>query len=210
MCLAAVIGNAQAQAPVQKISGEVVASDAANLRVKSSAGEVTNIRLADNLRVSARGPSSPAMIVPGAFIGTTAAPGADGMLVASEVHIFAESMRGTGEGHRPMDNGPGNTMTNATVTGVTSGAAKSRNSIINAAVADVGAAAGALTITLTYKGGEKKVIVPDNIPIVTIEPGDRSLLVPGAHVVVYAAVKPDGALTADRINVGKNGFVPTF
>ena len=38
-----------------------------------------------------------------------------------EVHVFPESMRGTGEGHRPMDAAPGSTVTDATVASVTVG-----------------------------------------------------------------------------------------
>jgi hypothetical protein len=41
-----------------------------------------------------------------------------------------------------------------------------------------------------------------------VEPGDRSLLIPGAHVVVTAATRADGVLVADRITVGKDGLVP--
>ena len=36
----------------------------------------------------------------------------------------------------------------------------------------------------------------------------RSLLVPGAHVIVTTAQAQDGTLTADRVAVGKNGLTP--
>jgi hypothetical protein len=42
----------------------------------------------------------------------------------------------------------------------------------------------------------------------TIDVGDPSMLVPGAHVVVYAAADSGGALVADRVTVGKDGYVP--
>jgi len=42
-------------------------------------------------------------------------PQPDGSLNAVEVHIFPESMRGTGEGHYPWDLRPQSTMTNANV-----------------------------------------------------------------------------------------------
>ena len=112
------------------------------------------------------------------------------MLYASEVHIFPESMRGTGEGHRPMDTGPGNTMTNATVSSVgavkAGDAAGAGNTMTNATVAQVARGEPERRLTLTYAGGEKVVIVPANTPIVMVEPADRSLLTPGAHVIVYA------------------------
>lgn len=40
------------------------------------------------------------------------------------------------------------------------------------------------------------------------EIGDRSLLVPSAHIVVYASRQADGSLAAERVSVGKNGMVP--
>ena len=59
-------------------------------------------------------------------------------------------------------------------------------------------------LTLTYQGGEKEV----NVPIVMVEPADRSQLAPGAHVIEFAATQPDGSLLAERVTVGKNGFAP--
>jgi len=59
-----------------------------------------------------------------------------------------------------------------------------------------------------YKGGEKTVIVPDDVPIVSIEPGTPALLTPGAHVIVTASKAADGTLTAMSINVGEKGLTP--
>ena len=38
--------------------------------------------------------------------------------------------------------------------------------------------------------------------------GSRLAIPPGAQVIVYATKQADGALSADRITIGKNGFVP--
>jgi hypothetical protein len=116
-------------------------------------------------------------------------PQADGTLRAVEVHVFPDSMRGTGEGHRPWDLQPGSTMTNATV-------------------AKVDESGGARKLSLKYKDGEKTVVVPPGTPVVRMEPGDRSRLVPGAHVFVIASRQPDSPLVAERLNVGKDGLVP--
>ena len=62
-------------------------------------------------------------------------------------------------------------------------------------------------MTLRYKDGEKTIVVPDGVPIVTAKPGDRSLLVPGAHVIVTVD-KRNGEATALRIIAGRNGFTP--
>ena len=97
-------------------------------------------------------------------------------------------MRDTGEGHSNWDLQPGSMMTNATVVGVAPGA-KGR------------------TMTLRYKDGEKTIVVPDGVPVVTLKPADRSLLVPGAKVIVTAQNR-DGKLVALRITAGRDGFTP--
>jgi uncharacterized protein DUF5666 len=204
--IALVAAASAAQAADQKIAGDVVGLEESRLDIKAADGRTLAVKLADNVRFSGRGPADVSQITQGAFVGTTAVTQPDGTLLAREVHIFPESMRGTSEGHRPMDNEPGSTMTNATVARV--GADSSRSTMTNATVAQVSVAAGNKTMTLAYKGGEKTVIVPDNIPVVTAEPADRTALVPGAHVIVYAAPQPDGTLIAQRVTVGKNGVVP--
>jgi hypothetical protein len=78
----------------------------------------------------------------------------------------------------------------------------------NANVAKVVKAAGGNELTLEYKGGSQTIIVPDGTPVVDFEPGDRSLLVPGATVFVVAASGPDGKLTAPRVAVSKGGVKP--
>jgi len=193
-------------APAQRIDAVIVALDGTALQLRPRAGgDPVAVTLDDATRITARSASSMDRIVQGAFLGTTAAPGADGTLTATEVHIFAESMRGTGEGHRPMAGPPGSTMTNATVS---KAAAQPVNTMTNATVAATSAAAQGLRMTLTYAGGEKVVAVPANTPVELIEPADRSALTPGASVAVFAVRRPDGRLVAERINVGRNGYVP--
>jgi len=117
-------------------------------------------------------------------------PQPDGTQTALEVLVFPEPMRGSNEGHYPWDLKPGSMMTNATVADA------------------VAMNPGGRRMTLKYKDGEKTVVVPDDAPIVTFEPGDKAMLVPGAHVLVTATKQPDGTLTAARVAVGKNGLVP--
>jgi hypothetical protein len=199
-----------AQAQSQKIAGDIVKVDGLRLEIKTTGGQAVTVKLADNFRLSARSAADATKLSPGAYVGTTAVPQSDGTLLAREVHVFPESMRGTGEGHRPMDAEPGSTMTNATIASVGGRGAAARSTMINATVAQVSGAADGPILTLAYKGGEKVVVVPENVPIVMVEPADRSLLVPGAHVVVYATPQPDGTLAAERLTVGKNGFVPAL
>jgi hypothetical protein len=181
---------AQAPLPTQRIRGDVVALNGSDLEVKSRTGEALAIKLADNFGVTAVVKSDLSAIKPGDFVGIASMPQSDGTERALEVLLFPESMRGSGEGHYPWDLRPGSMMTNATVTQATV------------------EAMGGRRLVLKYKDGETTVDVPPDAPIVTFEPGDRSMVAPGAHVLFTAAKHPDGSLTAARIAVGKNGLVP--
>ncbi|HTS23495.1 MAG TPA: hypothetical protein VMN79_17020 [Casimicrobiaceae bacterium] len=199
---------AAAQSAEQKIVGTVVTSDAAGLEVKAADGKIVSLRLGDELRLSARSSSDLSKLEQGAFVGTTAAPQPDGTLLASEVHVHPESMRGRGEGHRPMANLPGSTMTNATISRVGANQPGQRTTTTDATIERVSSAPGGRTMTLTYKGGEKTIVVPEGTPIVMVEPADRSLLVAGAHVVAYGEAQADGTIAASRLTVGVKGYAP--
>jgi hypothetical protein len=190
----------------QRIGGDVVSVADSTLTVRTPAGTST-FKLAPALRVTLRMPTDWSVVGPGTYVATTAVPQPDGTLLAKEIRMFEESERGVGEGHRPMST-PGDTMTNATVSRVSRGATAPRDTMTNATVAASAQAGGGHRLTLTYKGGEQTVVVPDNVPLVRSRPADRSLLTPGAHVMVYARTADDGGLVADRISVGQDGFVP--
>jgi Domain of unknown function (DUF5666) len=182
-------GAAFAQAPPQtRVRGTIDAIDAHEVRVLTRGGDKVTLKLPDDMMVTIIAPIAVDAIKPGSFIGTAAVPQPDGTLKALEIQVFPESMRGVGEGHRPWDLGAGSTMTNGTV-------------------GDLKVADGRL-LTLTYKGGEQKVFVPQNAPVITYEPGSKAALQRGAHVIVTATHNADESLTATRIGVGKDGLVP--
>ena len=181
--------SALAQQP-GRIRGQIEKADGAMLSLKTRDGATLSVKVADDARVSALVKASLADIKPGEFVGSTGMPQPDGSQKAIEVHIFPEAMRGTGEGHYPWDLQADLTMTNAN---------------IEESVAGV----DGQTLTLKYKGGEKKIIVTPQTTIVTYNPGDKSELKPGAKIFIGAAKKqPDGTLQTPRINYGKDGLTP--
>ena len=188
LTLAVTLSHAQTPAAPQRLRGTIESFDNTTLVVKERSGEVLRLALADTFAVNEVVPTELGSIKAGSYIGTAAMPQADGTLQALEVLVFPEQARGTGEGHYPWDLQPGSTMTNATVADVV-GQAKGR------------------TLTLRYKDGEKKVLVPEGVPVVTVKPADRTLLVPGAKVLVTAQLR-DGKPTALRVIAGRNGFAP--
>ena len=186
---------AQAQAPKGKpvtIRGKISAVEKQALKVMTSAGEVL-VKLPDDVRIGGVEAAQLSDIAAGKYVGTTAVKQADGNLKALEVHIFPDSARGTGEGHRPWDLQPGSTMTNANV-----------EKVEQVAVEKI---QGQL-MTLKYKDGEQKIFVPPGTPIVRNVPGDRSLLKPGTGVYVAAVRAEDGTLTAIRVAAGVGGIMP--
>jgi len=188
--LAVSSGPASAQqAPPQFVRGQITAADDGSITVQTREGPTVKLALAADIRISGVVKADAAGVAKGAYIGVASEPDAAGKLSAQMIHIFPESMRSIPEGHRKWDLTPKSMMTNATVE-----AFKDR------------------TVTLKYKDGEKMgeqmITVPPNAPIVTYVPGDKMLLKPGAHIFASAAKGADGAMTALRVSVGKDGLVP--
>lgn len=194
LLIAAIAAAAVAQTPPNpsvRIRGTVDKIDGQNLTVKARNGESMTVKLADNFVVMGIAKASLADVESGKFIGTTTVGERDGALIALEVHIFPENMRGTGEGHYDWDLRPTSKMTNANVANVVT-MGKDR------------------VLTVQYKGGEKKILVPESAVIVSFTPVDRSELKPGAQVFVNSQRQTDGSLTAPRVNVGLGGQAPPF
>ncbi len=186
------LASAQAASDPVRIRGTIVRVDATTLVVQDRGGEVVSLAQPADMTVSEVYPIKLSDIKRGSFIGTAAMPQADGSQKALEVVVFPEAARGTGEGHRPWDLLPQSTMTNATVADLAAAPKSVR---------------GGQQLRLTYKGGEKIVVVPPNVPVVTVRPGTEALLVPGAKVLVNAQEK-NGTPTALRVTAGRNGFAP--
>src|SRR5882672_6062461 len=190
--LAAVgVSNTSAQQPqTVRIRGTVEKVDGNTVVVKATDGAEVTLTLTANAAIVGVVKASLADIKAGSFVGSAAMPQADGSQKALEVHIFAESQRGTGEGHRPWDGAPNSTMTNGTAGSAVTGV-------------------DGPTITVKYKDGEKKIVVGPDVPIVRYEIGDKGELKPGANIAVPAATKkPDGTFETARVNVGRDGVVP--
>ncbi|TDV38976.1 hypothetical protein C7405_10193 [Paraburkholderia caballeronis] len=185
-------GAALAQTPAAKparIRGEIVSLDGDVLKVHRRSGDTVSIDLKPSVAVSAVKAIQLSDIKPGTFIGTAATTGTDGKMTATEVVVFPEAARGTGEGHYAWDLGPNSTMTNANVDTVVQ-STNGRN------------------LTLSYKGGSNEVTVPPNVPVVTFAPAARTDLTPGKNVFVVATPASQGQYTAQRVVVEKDGVAP--
>jgi hypothetical protein len=168
---------------IEHVSGDT-------MQVKDSKGASVTVRLAQNAKIVSVSKASLADVKPGTFIGTAAMPQPDGGLQAMEIHIFPESMRGTGEGSREWDAGPGSSMTNGTVGQKVDKVEGNR-------------------LAVKYRGGDKAVTVAPSTKVVALVPGDRNDLKPNEKVFIPAAIAVgNGSFEANRVTVGKDGVAP--
>jgi hypothetical protein len=182
--------SAQQQTSMIRIRGTIESVDGNTLGIKTREGTDVKVKMTDNVAVFAVVKTQLSEIKEGSYIGVTAMPEPDGTQKAIAVHIFPENQRGAAEGFRPWDARANSTMTNATVAQTVKGT-------------------DGQNITVKYKDGEKKVVVPPETPIVTFVASDKSEVKPGAKLIIFgAAKKDDGTLEANRVNVGRDGVTP--
>jgi hypothetical protein len=188
--VALVASTAWAQNATVRVRGTIERVEDGVYIVKSRDGAELKLKLAAGGGVVAVVPAKLADIKQGKYIGVTGMPMADGSQKAIGIHIFLDAQRGLAEGHQPWDREPNSTMTNANVE------------------ATVASAQGQV-LTLKYKDGEKKIVVPDGTPIVAYAPGVASDMKPGAKIFVGGAKKlPDGTLETGRVAVSKGAAPP--
>jgi hypothetical protein len=176
--------------PPVRVRGTIEKVDGNKLMVKLNSGQDATIVMPDNARVLGVEKAAIGDVKVGSYIGISSIPQADGTQKAIHVHIFMDAQRGVGEGHFPWDNRPGSMMTNAAVETVVAGN-------------------NGETLTVKYKGEEKKIVVPPDAAIVKYAPGDKVELKPGAKIFIISAQRqPDGSLQATNISVGRDGLTP--
>lgn len=183
--------HAQSASAPTTIRGKIVSLKGSELVVASPSGDA-KLTLSDKTIIRTEIAIKFSEIETGMYLGTTATKQSDGNFLASEVHVFSEDQRGTGEGHRPLSSAPqsGATMTNANVERVEDLAVQNITGRV---------------MTLKYKGGEVKVFLPPDIPVVKRVLADRGALKPGAEVSAQAIRGADGMLTASQITMRAAG-----
>jgi hypothetical protein len=175
-----------------RLRGTIERVEAPVFVVKSREGAEIKLTVTDNPLYVAIAPATMADIKPGMFVGSAGMMQADGTQKAIEVHIFPESMRGTGEGHYDWDLKPQSKMTNGNVEQTVAGVE------------------GPMLL-VKYKDGEKKLLTTPETVVVSYVMGSSDELKPGTKIYVGAAKKqPDGSFQTPRITYGRNGAGPAF
>ena len=174
--------KARVRGIVESLSGDT-------LMVKSREGKDVTIMLKSGWAVNGIVNAAVTDIKPGDFVGIASMLTESGVNGALEVLIFPAAMKGTGEGDYGWDLKPKSSMTNATVA---------------SAVTSVNGP----TLTLTYKGGEKKISIPPGTPVVTFGKATKDDIKPGAGVIINGMTTGDNMVESDRVVVGINGVIP--
>ena len=182
LALVLVSSLAIAQAPT-RVRGTITGLDGDVLSVKSRDGSDVKVHLLSDAGVAIAKNTTLAELK-GKPVGVTAMS-KDGKMIAVEVHALPPTVP---QGHTPWDLQPGSTMTNATLEGIAS-------------------ASGGNEITMTYKDGQQKIVVPPGTPIVMFVPGSRADLKPGEFIFTTAR-NEGGKLVTQRISVSKDGVKP--
>ena len=182
LCL---LGGA-ASAQNVNVRGTISAFDGKMISVKARDGRDVQIDVPENAPVAITKPFTLADLKPGMVLGVTTVKKGD-QLIAIDVRPIPPAVP---LGLSPYDLQPGSTMTNARLEG------------------SVQSSAGQ-EITLDFKSGTAKVLVPQGTPMSQAVPGSRAELEPGRAVYVAARPAEGGKLTAVRIQVGKDGVNPT-
>src|SRR4029077_13016280 len=153
-----------------RIRGTIESVEGPVYVVKSRDGAELKLTVTDNPLFVAIAPSTMADIKQGMFVGSAGTMQPDGTQKSIEVHIFPESMRGTGEGHYDWDLKPNTKMTNANVEQTVAGV-------------------DGQMLSVKYKDGEKKLMVSPETVVVTYVIGDKNDLKPGTKIFVGAGKK---------------------
>ena len=184
LCLASV--TAFGQAP--HVRGTIESLNGDTLTLKTEGGGTETIQLAPNWNVTLLKRIGIDAIKPGSFIGSAEVPQANGTGRSLEVHVFPPGVK-AGEGHYAWDLRKGSMMTNGTV-------------------GQVKALGRGREITVSYPHGERRIVVPANVPVVEFANGERSQVKPGIGAFLIVAKSADGALSSMGVAIGENGAKP--
>ena len=178
------------QPPMSRVRGMIESINGDLLIVKKNDGHNVTMKMTPNAAVTGVEKIALSDIAPGAYVGVTSVADSQGNQKATEVHLFPNSLRGAGEGTRSWDTAPNSSMTNGGLDKMVD----SNNG---------------RTLTVKYKTGEQKILVPPEAVIVKYVPGDRAELKPGARIFIAAAQRQgDGTLSAMSVAVGRDGLTP--
>jgi hypothetical protein len=179
---------ASAYAQSQHVRGTLKAAEDHDITVETRNGKSVTVPITDKTGYYVVEKGSLSDVKAGKFVGITSVT-RGGKQVAEEIHVFADSLRGLGEGHYPWDRD------------------QEANMMTNANIAKVDSVSGGDVLKLDYKGGEQTISVPPDVTVVTFDKGSRADLTNGRHVFVVMG-KDEASKSAVAVVIGADGVTP--
>ena len=170
-----------AQEQPERVRGTLTAIEGDRLTVQTRAGDTVAVRRKEGSGIFVVTPARLQDIAAGDFVGVTSIE-AGGRSVALEVHLFAEDLRGVGEGRFPWD------------------LVDEPNMMTNATVAEIAAVGEDRVLDLTWAEGEGSIFVPFDAPIVGIaQTRTPGMLMPGRAVFLMVEASESGPLAVATV-----------
>jgi hypothetical protein len=202
---------APATSEVTAVRGTISAVSDTSITVETPSGPQT-LHIEAPLKVYARNSSDLAHVTPNAFVGITSVAQPDGSERATEIHVFPEELRGTGEGSRMMEQAAGGDSSSKMTNGAVAKSRMTNGSVANSGDAKAGGKSagsrmtngnvaqtgGGTKYTVQYPGGTQTIDIPAGVTVTLIAPTDTKLTT-GANVIVLARMGVDGKLSASGV-----------
>lgn len=198
LAIAAVTGTGVMATPIlaqdpYRVRGTLAAVALPGFTVETLDGESLELTLGEESEIYSVTPGAIDDIDEGQFVGITSIDAAGDRRIALEVHIFAEDLRGLGEGHYPWD------------------LISEPNMMTNATIAEITGIEGGPLLTVTYADGEddeknqgqQAIQVPSDIPIVRLAKSDAAILATGKDVFLFLQDDEAGNTTSLAVAVGE-------
>jgi hypothetical protein len=197
LCAAALPAGAQS---VPRIKASVVSFDGVLLTVRPDGeSESMKIGVRPATRILKEDVTALADIPAGAFVGATVGKSPLGAFEAQEVHIFPESLRGSGEGLYPATPGSSRFILNGAVTGATPTTLSLK---FRGAGGEGANCTGRAPVNpLTGCQGSATIAVAAATPVIALTAADKSLIKPGAVLALSIMAGPDGRPVTPGITI---------
>ena len=218
MSLVAGLSSAALAAPQpHRVRGTVTSISADSLVVHPQSGGDVTVAISGDTKYAMVVKSDLAHVDKDSYIGTATKTVGD-QLVALEVVIFPQAMRGAGDGHYGWDSIPDTTMSgHASASSMTNGnidaampaggAKPVSSAMTNGNIDAATDKSGAKQIVVSYKGGKQTIVVPPTAPIVAFEPAQMSAVKQGDTVFVNGT-EDEGKVVGRFVAIGTQGANP--
>jgi Domain of unknown function (DUF5666) len=189
----------------QRVRGTVQDFDGPFLTLKLAGRKTITLGMTGATRIVRNRLMKLTDLQPGWYVGVEAIKGSDGKLRAQAIRVYPAAARGTGEGLYPAAPDSPRLIVGGSITAVTPGGIGGVLSLSfhgaapDATGACVGRAAGGLGCS-----GAADIQFARGVPIMAIEAGDGSQLLPGATVSATTSANPDGTLVAVSVTIERD------